>query len=443
MKKGILFASICFLAFSVFGQTTKGELKFFRGIGYKIAGSAGFYVPMQNQLSYVDTQIGSITGLKLVGHSQGGLRAISYAGYLKNNGRAANMDTVISIGGPVLGFSPLVQGVGVLKNKVDRAVDTLNNGWQAVINLNDKPKGTDEVLSNGGIEGLLAAFQLKDSGFVNGLDDFIEVAKHPEGTSIPDMIPGSNFMKNNVMEQKITWTWVRRGWFCYPVGKVEKIWKLPAETKYGFVVGQDSDPLKLADEMLDGGLEVYKDNNWTIKTSTKNLKDLYCLATGVSSCAWYGIEVYNNVLKACAWFKWWDRSDYRRYKRYANNAREWRFKANDGKDWAKNYEARFAALLGTGVKGHDCFIPARDQYIDVQREFGGNYVDKISQGKFTGTSATFNHLNEEYHEEIWGSGPDHGLSSDKGVFYEDGKLYKWLYDRNVTGDSCISGVTVK
>ncbi len=79
-------------------------------------------------MASIDAKLKGTKGLKLVGHSQGGLRAISYAGYLRKVGRAADLDTVISIGGQVLGFSPLVQGTGVLRQKVNSAADTLHGG---------------------------------------------------------------------------------------------------------------------------------------------------------------------------------------------------------------------------------------------------------------------------------------------------------------------------
>ncbi|HPC72730.1 MAG TPA: hypothetical protein PLB48_13055, partial [Treponema sp.] len=390
MKKRVIFTVVlCTVALLASAQTVKSELKFFQGIGNKIAGyDNSLLVPMTDQINYVDTLIGQITGLKLVGQSQGGLRSIAYAGYLKNRGRSANMDTIISIGGPVHGFSPLAQGTGVLKQRINDAANTLYNGWAAVTNLNTSPSGTSEVLSNGGIDEILKMFQLKDEG----ITAIINSLNNPSGNSVADMTPGSTFLKNNIVEQKVTWTWKRVGFFPFPVANVEKVWKLPTEPKYGFIVGTDSDVLGMVDDYTGGGFDTpIFIGKRQLKVSAKTMKSLYCTATGFAVTAWGAIELYHNVRAGFAWFKFWDHSDYDMHVRYARNAHDWNRKADAGNNWANNYESRFATLLGTGVKENDSFIPSRDQYIDVEKEFGGKYVDRITKGKYTGTTETFNH----------------------------------------------------
>jgi len=92
-----------------------------------------------------------------------------------------------------------------------------------------------------------------------------------------------------------------------------------------------------------------------LKVSAKTMKNLYCTATGFAVTAWGAIELYHNVRAGFAWWKFWDRSDYNMHKRYARNAHDWNRKADAGNNWAKNYESRFATLLGTGVKENDSF----------------------------------------------------------------------------------------
>jgi pimeloyl-ACP methyl ester carboxylesterase len=66
----------------------------------------------------------------IVGHSQGGMRAFALAKLRKEVGQ--NTTGVISIGGPVKGFSPLAGGVEQLKSRIVGVMDDLLRGADAL-----------------------------------------------------------------------------------------------------------------------------------------------------------------------------------------------------------------------------------------------------------------------------------------------------------------------
>ena len=68
----------------------------------------------------------------LIGHSQGGMRAFAYASYLAMNGQP-DATGVISVGGPLTGFTPLKGGFSVLTNRVRDVGQDLSRGVDAVI----------------------------------------------------------------------------------------------------------------------------------------------------------------------------------------------------------------------------------------------------------------------------------------------------------------------
>ncbi len=315
-------------------------------------------------------------------------------------------------------------------------------GWAAVINLESKPDGTKEVRTNGGIDGLLEAFGLKEYGIAASMESM----DNPR-SSVPDMNPGSTFYKNHVREVKYTWKWKKVWIFRIPVRvSTSVVWQLPTNPKYGFIVGEDSDILKMIDNvagmMPTPGL-------YPLKTPAGTLNRCYQMATSYANAAWYGIEIYYNTRAVAAWFnygKFWDRNPYKRARRYANNARDWRHKAKNAYEWSKSYQSRIAQIMGTDPVtksgkisyGHDCLIPVRDQYIDVA-VFGGKYVDVITKGKYTGTTETFNHAEELKHPDIWGT--KGGMSTKEGIISMDGILWRWMYRQSAS--PMIAGETVK
>lgn len=393
-------------------------------------------MPMQEQLVRVNTVLGNQTNLKIVGQSLGGLRAIAYAGYLNRpeNNRSGNIDSVISIGGPVKGFSPLNQGGAFLMQKINDSINTVYGGWNAVKNLSVQPDSANTVENSGGIEGLVKSLGIDDSlisKVLNSMDD--------PTTSVPDLKPQSEFIKNNVYEVKSKWEWVKI--YCWGVTlylphKVitSEIWKLPKNVKYGFIVGTDSEIVDMAHNMFRREID---DKLGGINPSI--LVSGYELTTAFAQVAWLGVEKYHDAMASIAWWNIFNRKPYRRHKQYAANARDWYNKASYGRKWVVDYEQNYSALLGTGVHENDCLIPVRDQYIDVGAEFQGQYIDSWTKGKFCGGTTTYNHLEETAHPEIWGTG---GNINDSRIA-ADGKLAKWLYGGGNLDWEIMQGENVK
>ncbi len=391
-------------------------LKFFRGVGSKFMGVDSNFVTMEDQLQHVDAKLSGGTKLNIVGHSQGGLRALAYASYQQQHGRLPdNIANVISIGGPTTGFSPLAQGVQVLQTKLDDASTTINGGMQAVMNLSLVPKGTFEILQNGGVSGLLQTLGLNNSSLPALLAAVDDVKQ-----SYKDMKPDSDFLTKYIVKNTYEWLVFRT-----PLGRIISVklfkirsdWKLPKPVKYGFIVGTSSDILKTADDL---NLKV-PIAGMTVAPS--KVASYYVKATGLASAAWDAIHTSYDI-EASLLNPWMYPGHRRDARKLANNASAWRDKAKQGYDWVSNCESNFSSILGTAVNENDSFIPTRDQYIDVA-EFGGSYIQNETKGRFAGA---YNHLSETTHPDIWGAGG----SLDINTIGADGKLVKWLYGNSFT-----------
>lgn len=438
MKKYYLLLIALSIAVMTFGQETDPRLKMFKGIGTPFAGKENsLFVPMNDQMVYAYNALKNTAGLKLVGHSQGGLRAVGLAGYMKNKGEGKenNIDTVISIGSLVLGFSPLAQGTYVLKNKIDDAADTLRKGWFAATSLSshEQPPDVNDVKNGGGVEGLIDAFGIDASG----IKDMVSAATTPGNNSVSDMHPGSIFIWDDIYgpDYKMEpFTYTIPGFFgtppqtftvyiAWPLSSSK--WRLPSNPKYGFVVGEDSDVLRMAKQHIRPDA-FYKDPHL--------LKSAYVSAVYGAELAWWVVEGREGTLRALAALKFWDQTDFNHHDGRWKRAIDLKHAARWGHEWANQYMTKFSEILGTaspsasGSKyGHDSFIPVKDQYIDVAA-FGGKYVDEVTKGKFTGTGVGFNHYNETVDPAIWGTGSGAGL--DKATVERSGILHKWLYGRN-------------
>lgn len=436
MKKTIVSTIIVFFAASVFSQTMDPNLKFFRGIRSDFMGTQSQYVPMEQQVQYVNSVIGNPgQPVNIVGHSQGGLRALGYAGLLNQTGRAGNIKNIVSIGGPVRGFSPLAKGAAVLKDDIDKAANKISGGLQAVDKLGVDIDGLSKIRANGGLAGLLTAFSVDGTLFT-------ELVQNADNSSMSfrDMKPGSAFIQKNVVSNTIEYRNVET--VVPSLFKKKRIitvriptsvtkYALPANVSYGFIVGNNSDVLEMAE---DYGATGYYIGNTRWQIPPTSMDGYYCLATSIAAQLWKAKEVLAHA-------------DYLRYKAglfYPGHAKDalkkekdaaaWEKKANAGYDWVYHYEKNIATILGTGVNGNDSFIPCGDQYIDVAA-FGGRYIDRETKGKFEGK---YNHLTETNHTDIWGSGG--GL--DINTIGYNGKLASWIYPGTLTSGT-VKGANVK
>lgn len=157
--------------------------------------------------------------LVLLGHSQGGMRALAYACKMADNGLTPK--GVISIGGPVRGYSPLTGGVGVLAGRIKRVVQDLTLGIDAVdsaflgISFPFITVGCSNELSATGIAGLIVSFN--DDLAFNTVDDIVNIAlcgripyHNAAGESfyvsdavIEEMTPGSDYVDEYLIKPKV------------------------------------------------------------------------------------------------------------------------------------------------------------------------------------------------------------------------------------------------
>jgi hypothetical protein len=101
------------------------------------------FVDMTTSLGDAWDVYNSVENPVLIGHSQGGIRALSYANYMEIKEKEAagknyveslanHAAGVISIGGPIKGFTPLTGGEPVFANRVRGVVTDIANGVDAI-----------------------------------------------------------------------------------------------------------------------------------------------------------------------------------------------------------------------------------------------------------------------------------------------------------------------
>jgi len=419
----LILIQICGL---VSGQQT--ELKFFKGLEEKIDNTNATDKPLNEQVLYVADKLRNESDMAIIGHSQGGLRAIGYAGYLNRNNQADKLKAVVSIGGPVRGHSTLYKGASVIKRQVDKAASTLAAGWNSIEAM---PVGPDmgKMDENNGLQGLYKMFGVKSSSpYATIFNDISDRDK-----SIHDMHPDSDFMKTytgTTAKTTVIWKKIRLLFghtIRIPIIKRTVEQNLPANVRYGFVIGKNSDVLELA---LDQFGTVC--NGWL---TPKNAKNIYKLGLGVAECYWEIKEarhaVSRDFYKPGGWYKFWaNKRKYESHRRQAIKSRNYKVKADKAHSWVADYENEFAKLLGTKVNGHDCLVPSADQYIDVKKEFGGEYINIRDKGYYDGNDEYFHHYEEKYHPDIWGVDTDPGDGKkpgiDSGLIGRGGILETWF-----------------
>ncbi|EPF29610.1 alpha/beta hydrolase [Treponema medium] len=227
----------------------------------------------------------------VVGHSQGGLRALAFATYLQNNdaARLNNLQAVVTVSGIDQGIKALDGGLPAANAKIRRDAAILTEGACGVV--------TNPVLTIGLIAAAPKIFNIKTSedmkniakkilNIITKFQPMFEAWVKPalQATTavaeqdalnkyceIRDMIPQSNFIKRNVIESKpylyqvqtgITW---HLGWKQVTNRWGEKYWalrwqkspvystyigykhtsKLPENIPMGYIVGTKNNVLSM------------------------------------------------------------------------------------------------------------------------------------------------------------------------------------------------------
>jgi len=219
-------------------------------------------------------------GYSIIGYSQGGLQALGYLTQLKkmNSDDVNDIDAVITVSGAVKGVKMLDGGLGNFKRKLSNMGNTFGNGLRAGVGVFD----VFYILGSG--------FFLRDQ-LANKTTVFLSlippkwrpywadawVNTDPERVpQIRDMIPGSDYIKDNVVEAesiidkvkadaKQIKEWRHNNEKNYsPYTKMIDLYKIVASWKQipkfdtdvpvGFIAGLDSNTLSMAagmDEPVD------------------------------------------------------------------------------------------------------------------------------------------------------------------------------------------------
>ncbi|MDR2955016.1 MAG: hypothetical protein LBV43_08040 [Prevotella sp.] len=297
-NKAICFAVLLLAVFAILGAQVPRVSNWEDGINnaYLFAGFDFLnYTPSTNGLEYVikkeyeEIKNGSGDVTKptgpyaIVGYSQGGLRALGYAGWLKKTYPTTdykNLQGVITISGVDKGIKAMNGGLGVLVSNFKSIVNTTWGGFRSaataltVFNIPGLfiPKDSD-----GTVNLLLTLLPF----FVDGIPSYVKPAYiDPSSKSLQelhDMAPGSKFVTDYVATSKqhtyqrqtgtqtaLEWRYAG-GWFPYLVTVSKPIYttytayedipKIDPNLPVGYIVGLDSNTLGM---MPDGGKEARK-----------------------------------------------------------------------------------------------------------------------------------------------------------------------------------------
>ena len=150
------------------------------------------------------TPLSSSGSYSIIGHSQGGLRALGYASHFKNTPNSLNrIDAIITISGIDQGLKALDGGLAGLKATASSKVNIVGNGLRAALGVSD-------------IFAVLANF-IPRNKLADGIGFFMSILPPTMGKywevawrttnidSFPqlrDMVPRSQYIRDNVVDTK-------------------------------------------------------------------------------------------------------------------------------------------------------------------------------------------------------------------------------------------------
>ncbi|MDR0495349.1 MAG: hypothetical protein LBG95_06965 [Treponema sp.] len=342
-------------------------------------------------------------GYSIIGHSQGGLRALGYVKKLKDAypNKLNDIDAVITVSGIIQGASMLDGGLYEFRSKASRKVNTVANGLRAVsaasvdigtiITAASVASGFPLTATAGGIiggvletVGTTALWLIPNDGTTQAM--LLVLAFLPEKIrnyvaiawftayerllpQIRDMIPGSAYIKNNVVKKEelckhkvktgkqITvreWRYKMLGkmkvWYLW-TGKVDEyktcteykaVPQFDPDVPVGFIVGLDSNILNMSE---------------TAEEKEKARKGLK------TAEATFGVAQGWHIAKCVGLIGLFTGS-----VTYASDA-------DKARNLVANFNAVVAELIGSGES--DGFVAAENQYIK------GSYFNNIPSKKLT------------------------------------------------------------
>jgi pimeloyl-ACP methyl ester carboxylesterase len=212
----------------------------------------------------------------VIGHSQGGLRALAYATTLKKNDpdNFKKLNAVITISGIDKGLKALDGGLGTLSNNLKSKINIFGNGLRATFGVLDYFGVLNKITPRNALADQAMIF----IDFFPGelklyLKEAFKDPNSPDLAQIHDMAPRSNYIKTNVADitprsygvqtgSKVVLEWrYTRGplgikiWYLW-IGSVpvysyytayEDTPKFEMSLPVGFIVGTNSNTLSLAE----------------------------------------------------------------------------------------------------------------------------------------------------------------------------------------------------
>ena len=217
----------------------------------------------------------------IIGHSQGGLRALAWTGFCaQSNGQYPVPSTVITVSGPNLGDSTLLQGVGTLKNGINNIQQIVVNGIKNASNINI-PQYLGSVDPNW------------LSSILSGFNYFTSFSNDPSTTSLGDMTPGSAFIKNYIGGASVSLTTkIVDGIPVIISITITPTPKIPASVNIGQIVGTDKDLLDFASSEAPPGLPIPTD-----PASLHQMVSLAASAAGASEAGWEAAEAWEKIVE--------------------------------------------------------------------------------------------------------------------------------------------------
>jgi len=371
---------------------------------------------METQLKDAYTLFNKYQQQVVIGHSQGGYRALGYANYLKEKGEADKLKAVISIGAPARGFTPLIKGKEDLVRRLNSMVEIFERGATAGYLIPGITVVTPLILNTALFIGSLFYDDCPPSteAFISSM--ISDPKNFVNSTVMEDLNPNSTYLKNriapNYIPEKGHWVKVKTGeirvWFVViPIYKsvwvidqpAQTTYKMPANLKVGFIVGNQKNIFKLLSDMGTPNIEPYfKDAADTFGKYEDNNRTLAIAAAGAGTLALCGLNFPLAIALAAV------------AAGYNSNAND----AQAAKDLARNFSDRYNKdILLTDSS--DGFIPYAAQKWDPKTELGCQSItDRTSYSVYD-----VNHLTELEDDRIWGPG------GDKDNPKENGKVWEW------------------
>lgn len=404
-------------------------------------------IPMASQVAYVDSVIGfNGTAVPpkrnqvIIGHSQGGLRALAVAKDMVNQAKALQtadpslpgpqdyLKGVITLNAPVEGFSPLAQGVAVIRNTVAGHAATLANGVSAI----NEAFGTDIVSVIADKAGLDAA--AKETARKMLADPTMMVSAAMARLLAPGVDNEQSTAPNSALDMSRTSPWYQSNIAKSGYWTVVVVWQsgiagflyptfyyvynpgqglIPPEVKLGYIYGDDHSFNRVAASVLTS---LRGDKSQEASTASNIGLARWGVELG-SSAAFYVLDAQGKALDAqdsfasfWSWLVPYDGS----YHVQAVRKHAQAINAQALGDLAANLDSVVASDLGS--TDNDGFIPVPDQFdnnlgsTDGTTTLGGSPINK----DVLKIHASTTHFNALYQSEVWGTEGTSSVGFDTG-----------------------------